>query len=204
MPNYSTLTVTTGTTITSAWGNAARDSSIPEALNASRPTSPHEGFVIAVTDKDRLEVSNSAGNWTRGHAWSVTGMTGAEGTLGTGTATDSTVTLMEMNAATNDTDGGANYASDTYTLPLSGLWVITLHVVWAASFSGTTFGRIAVAGRANYDAELVPSAANGVMSICRRLTGGEVVSFHCFQASGGIVNYSSSSTWSAWMIPGSA
>lgn len=206
MPDYSTLTVTTGTTITSAWGNAVRDSAVVTTLNASRPTSPHEGYVTAVTDKDRIEVSDGSGNWTRGHAWSVTGMTGGEGFCGVGTAANNTVTRLEMNVATADTDGNCNYSADTYTLPISGLWVITLHVVWATSLSASvdTFGRISIAGRGDYDVPLNDIGANGLVTMCRRLSSGEAISFHAFQNSGASVNYSSSTHWSCWMIPGSA
>jgi hypothetical protein len=202
MPSYSSLTVVSGTTITTAWGNNARDSMIPTTLAASRPTSPHEGYVTAVTDKDRLEISDASGNWLRGPAWAETGRTGSHGQFINQTHFISGVwERIQLSAATFDSDGNINNGADSYTIPLAGLWAVTLHVAYSAGFSASNhFCRIAIAGRDNFDFRGSPANANASGCIVQPLVVGEVITFHSYQDSGGSVGVTTGSTWSCYML----
>lgn len=56
MPSYASLTVTSGSTITEAWGNAMRDSTVIVCTSSTRPSGPHEGMTIVETDTNRMAI----------------------------------------------------------------------------------------------------------------------------------------------------
>lgn len=60
MASYSSLTVVSGTTITSAWGNNVRNSAVCTQTSGTRPGSPTDGQTIFETDTGALLGYSSA------------------------------------------------------------------------------------------------------------------------------------------------
>ena len=170
---------------------------VVQCTSGARPSSPPEGMVAAVQDKDRLEIANAAGNWVRGPAWGAAGRTGATGVFGgvPFVHANGLITQRASMSASFDSDSGTT--STGYAIPLAGIWAISATLLFTSSFtSGNSFFRIAIGTRSPVDVRMSGASASGSASVVLPLSSGEVVSFWVFNDSGGAI--SSTATGSSW------
>ena len=172
---------------------------VVQCTSGARPSSPPEGMVAAVQDKDRLEIANAAGNWVRGPAWDAAGRTGAHGPFGATNFFSGLVNRVQIGSLF-DSDGGVNLTADNYTIPIPGLWYITFQVIYGASFTAAThYGRIAISG-SNFDFKGSSETARVNGTIVMPLSSGDVVDFHAYQDSGATQNVATGSAWSIYRL----
>lgn len=188
-------TVTTSQQITSAFLNTNyRDQVVSTVLNAGKPAGT-EGQVVAVTDKDRLEIYSGTA-WVRGPAWSSSGRTGITisrvANQSIANVTDTTITF---DTETTDVDGFIAVSSDTITVPsgLGGLYAITGTVIWASSPGATSNARLEIGGvtgdyRTSVGASSVAFQAQVVSVGAIPLSATNTVKLRVYQGSGAAIN----------------
>lgn len=188
-------TVTTGQNPTASFLNTNyRDQVVSTVTAASRPSGT-EGQVIAVLDKDRLEVwSGSA--WVPVTPWGSAGRNGcvltraATQSIPTGTGT---FTAISWDTETTDTDGYITATSDTITIPsgLGGLYTVTATASWASSPGANSSIEILVGGAEVYRH---PIGAGTQMTACSisvsdiAIAAANTVKVRLSQGSGAAIN----------------
>ena len=141
MSTRSSLTVVSGTTITSAWGNLVRDHVVPKTTSDDVSS---EGQLAANTSTDRIMVHNGTSAARLMH-YTSSGRTGCVGTasavaIGSGVAAQISFTMS------SDADGfytGWDGSVHAFTVPtgLGGVYAITVN---AYSSVTATSGGIAI------------------------------------------------------------
>lgn len=134
MSSRSSLTVVSGTTITSAWGNGMRDHIIPKTTSDDVSS---EGQLAANTSTDRIVVHNGSGAVRFGH-YSANGRTGATGSINLSAPSG---TVFQINVTTAfDPDGFYTGGVSPYyfTIPsgLGGIYAITARITGSSPVSG--------------------------------------------------------------------
>lgn len=142
MSSRSSLTVTSGTTITSAWGNLVRDHVVPKTTSDDVSS---EGQLAANTSTDRIMVHNGTSAARLMH-YTSSGRTGCVGTA-SAVAIGSGVSAQISFTMSTDDDGfytGWDGSVHAFTVPtgLGGVYAITVN---AYSSVTTTSGGIAIA-----------------------------------------------------------
>lgn len=142
MSSRSSLTVTSGTTITSAWGNGIRDHVVPKTTSDDVSS---EGQLAANTSTDRIMVHNGTSAARLMH-YTSSGRTGCVGTA-SAVAIGSGVSAQISFTMSSDADGfytGWDGSVHAFTVPtgLGGVYAITVN---AYSSVTTTSGGIAIA-----------------------------------------------------------
>jgi hypothetical protein len=175
MAARSTLTVTSGSTIASSWGNSVRDHVVPRTTTDDVSA---EGQLAANTSTDRIVVHDGTAARRLIH-YSSSGRTGAVGistsvTLGAGTTGQIYFTMS------SDPDGyytGWDGAYYQFTVPsgLGGIYSITVHAFSAVTL---TSGGMTVTVRTHpllFPGFATPSSAtnHGCTSITRPLDAGD-------------------------------
>ena len=141
MSTRSSLTVVSGTTITSAWGNLVRDHVVPRTTSNDVSS---EGQLAANTSTDRIMVHNGTSAARLMH-YTSSGRTGCVGTA-SGVAIGSGVSAQIFFTMSSDDDGfytGWDGSVHAFTVPtgLGGVYAITVN---AYSSVTTTSGGIAI------------------------------------------------------------
>ena len=141
MSSRSSLTVTSGTTITSAWGNGIRDHVVPKTTSDDVSS---EGQLAANTSTDRIMVHNGTSAARLMH-YTSSGRTGCVGTA-SAVAIGSGVSAQISFTMSTDDDGfytGWDGSVHAFTVPtgLGGVYAITVN---AYSSVTTTSGGIAI------------------------------------------------------------
>lgn len=142
MSSRSSLTVTSGTTITSAWGNGIRDHVVPKTTSDDVSS---EGQLAANTSTDRIMVHNGTSAARLMH-YTSSGRTGCVGTAST-VAIGSGASAQISFTMSSDADGfytGWDGSVHAFTVPtgLGGVYAITVN---AYSSVTATSGGIAIA-----------------------------------------------------------
>lgn len=157
MSTRSSLTVVSGTTITSAWGNGIRDHVVPKTTSDDVSS---EGQLAANTSTDRIMVHNGTSAARLMH-YTSSGRTGCVGTA-SAVAIGSGVSAQISFTMSSDADGfytGWDGSVHAFTVPtgLGGVYAITVN---AYSSVTTTSGGIAIAvaiGGLTYPATATPN-----------------------------------------------
>lgn len=117
----------------STWANAIRDQTVQVTTSGSMPGTPAEGMVVAVTNRDRLELYSGSA-WVPGPNWSSTGRVGGRWRRTSGQSIGTAGTVITWDTEDIDTDGfwssGANIVVPS---GLAGLYAIHC----SALFDGT-------------------------------------------------------------------
>ena len=142
MSSRTSLTVVSGTTITSAWGNGIRDHVVPKTTSDDVSS---EGQLAANTSTDRIMVHNGTSAARLMH-YTSSGRTGCVGTA-SAVAIGSGVSAQISFTMSTDDDGfytGWDGSVQAFTVPtgLGGVYAITVN---AYSSVTTTSGGIAIA-----------------------------------------------------------
>lgn len=142
MSTRSSLTVVSGTTITSSWGNGIRDHIIPKTTSDDVSS---EGQLAANTSTDRIMVHNGTSAARLMH-YTSSGRTGCVGTA-SAVAIGSGVSAQISFTMSSDADGfytGWDGSVHAFTVPtgLGGVYAITVN---AYSSVTATSGGIAIA-----------------------------------------------------------
>ena len=142
MSTRSSLTVVSGTTITSAWGNGIRDHVVPKTTSDDVSS---EGQLAANTSTDRIMVHNGTSAARLMH-YTSSGRTGCVGTA-SAVAIGSGVSAQISFTMSSDADGfytGWDGSVHAFTVPtgLGGVYAITVN---AYSSVTITSGGIAIA-----------------------------------------------------------
>jgi hypothetical protein len=190
MAARSTLTVTSGTTITSAWGNSVRNHLVP--YTTSNDVSS-EGQLAVNTSTKQLVAYNGSSAVRLGHYTSA-GRTWVSAT-DSGVGSIATATTVQMSwSASSDADGfytgwdGTRYA---FTVPsgLGGVYAIIAQIAFSTTWTPSDGGdwiRIDVPSVTRFDVPTQPNSG-GILAAsigCISLSAADKVAVSFMQSSG--------------------
>ena len=193
MAARSTLTVVSGTTITSAWGNAIRDHAVP---STTADDVAAEGQIGVNTTTDRLMIHDGTAA-RRLLAYSATGRTHCRrsDTIPNSPISgmlNNTITQLAFATADADPDGfytGFNGTQYVFTIPaaLGGVYAISWEGTFSTGWAGTTqdYADITVNGVAAFHFPQYPNFNRFQANVSNiELAGGQTVWLTARQNSG--------------------
>lgn len=161
---------------------AAAAKAVVICTSSTRPSTPVDGQMIYETDKDRVLVYDGSG-WTY-----VSGLVGA--TVSGSAAIPNTNTFnLSYSTETLDTDSMIAASGNTFTVPFSGVYALTIDVT-SASDMGVGFGSnlALVAGTRTYEGRLWSTATTVTWLV--PLTAAQTARFQITNGTGASVTYS--------------
>jgi hypothetical protein len=194
MAARSTLTVTSGTTITSAWGNSVRDHAVPYTTSNDVTT---EGMLAVNTSTDRLMVYDGSAAYRLAH-YSSTGRTWVSADF-SGAAIGSATTAQLSWTTISDADAfytGWNGTNYNFTVPtgLGGLYVISASVGQATGLSSNGQLNMTIGGTFQFAADTAVSGGIATLTVVRALVPTEQFNLSMYNGHSGSLTFSGTIT----------
>lgn len=162
--------------------------SIEVVTSTTRPANPFAGLMIYETDTNNF-LSYNGTTWVLPKNVSGTNRHFQARRTTTFSVPNNVFTAIPMPTTDENTVGSGSWNGTSYTIGMSGLYIVSYSLLWASNTVGTRLGYIN-AGTDRLGAQEFESYSFSGMSgqVVRRFASGTVLTVMCLQTSGGSLN----------------